>query len=69
MEGNIYICTYLQLIHVVVQQKLTQHCKAVILQLKKEKNMCKVHKVIPRHRSTCHLWSGKSGFMQEMIVR
>ena len=30
-EG-IYI--YLELIHVVVQQKLTQHCKAIIFQLK-----------------------------------
>ena len=25
---------YLRLIHVVVQQKLTQHCKAIILQSK-----------------------------------
>ena len=25
---------YIQLIHIVVQQKLTQHCKAIILQLK-----------------------------------
>ena len=31
-EG-IYIC--LQLIHFIVQQKLTQHCKAIILQFKK----------------------------------
>ena len=30
--------------------------------------MCKVHKVILRHRSTRHLWSGKSGFVQEMMV-
>ena len=31
---------YLQLIHIVVQQKLTQHCKAIILQskLKKKKD-------------------------------
>ena len=29
------IYVYLQLIHVVVQQKLTQHCKAIILQFKK----------------------------------
>ena len=29
---------YLQLIHVVVWQKPTQHCKATILQLKKKKN-------------------------------
>ena len=32
-EGGIYV--YLQLIHAVVQQNLTQHCKAIILQLKK----------------------------------
>ena len=29
---------HLQLIHFVVQQKLTQHCKAVILQLKKNQS-------------------------------
>ena len=29
------IDTYLQLIHVVVQQKLAQHCKATVLQFKK----------------------------------
>ena len=29
-----WICIYLQLIHTVVQQKQTQHCKAIILQLK-----------------------------------
>ena len=27
-------CVYLQLIHIVLQQKLIQHCKAIILQLK-----------------------------------
>ena len=32
-EG-IYVC--LSVIHVVVQQKLIQHCKAIILQIKKE---------------------------------
>ena len=31
------IYVYIQLIHFVVQQKLTQHCKATILQLKKTK--------------------------------
>ena len=33
---------YIQLIHFIVQQKLTEHCKAIILQLKKEKenNWC-----------------------------
>ena len=29
-----WICVYLWLIHVVVQQKPTQHCKTIILQLK-----------------------------------
>ena len=29
---------YIQLIHTVVQQKLTQHCKAIIFQLKKKRN-------------------------------
>ena len=29
---------YLELIHVVVQQKLIQHCKAIILQLKNKIN-------------------------------
>ena len=34
-EGrDIYI--YLLLIHVIVQQKLTQHCKSITLQLKKK---------------------------------
>jgi len=28
------IYVYLELIHIVVQQKLTQHCKVIILQLK-----------------------------------
>ena len=31
-EGDMEIFVYLQLIHFVVQQKLTQHCKAIILQ-------------------------------------
>ena len=31
-------CVYLKLIHLVVRQKLTQHCKAIILQLKKKKS-------------------------------
>ena len=32
-EGGIYIYTHLWLIHTVVQQKPTQHCKALIPQL------------------------------------
>ena len=31
-EGHMGIYVYLQLIHFVVQQKITQHCKAIILQ-------------------------------------
>ena len=33
----VYTHTHTQLIHFVVQQKLTQHCKAIILQLKKKR--------------------------------
>ena len=29
-DMGIYVC--IQLIHIVIQQKLTQHCKAIILQ-------------------------------------
>ena len=32
------LCVYIQLIHFIVQQKLTQHCKAIILQLKNNCN-------------------------------
>ena len=31
------IYVYIQLIHFIVQQKLTQHCKATLPQLKKKK--------------------------------
>ena len=31
-RGDIGIYVYIQLIHFVIQQKLTQHCKAIILQ-------------------------------------
>ena len=37
MEVCIHTHTHTQLIHFVVQQKLSQHCKAIILQLKKKK--------------------------------
>ena len=30
--GDMGIYVYVQLIHFVIQQKLTQHCKAIILQ-------------------------------------
>ena len=32
-RDRIYV--YIELIHFIVQQKLTQHCKAIILQFKK----------------------------------
>ena len=34
------ICVYTSLIHFAVQQKVTQHCKAAILQFKKEEECC-----------------------------
>ena len=37
-EGD--ICVGILLIHFVVQLKLTQHCKAIILQLKINKRKC-----------------------------
>ena len=33
-KGEIYV--YIYLIHSVIQQKLTRHCKAIILQFKKK---------------------------------
>ena len=44
---EIYIYIYTQLVHFVVRQKLTQHCKAIILQLKTIK---KVDNVMFRNR-------------------
>ena len=42
-RGDMYICvhthTRLQLVHIVVQEKLTQHCKAIISQLKNKKDL------------------------------
>ena len=35
-KGRKYTHTHTQLIHFIVQQKLTQHCKATILQFKKK---------------------------------
>ena len=31
-RGDMGICVYVQLIHFVIKQQLTQHCKAIILQ-------------------------------------
>ena len=45
-EGIYYLYIYIKLIHIGVQQRPSQHCKAVILQLKensKNHNFCKVH--------------------------
>ena len=39
---------YLQLIHFVIQQKLTQHCEAIILQKKKKKKGTKNKKGAPK---------------------
>ena len=32
-------CIYIELIHSVVQQKVTQHCNVIVLQFKKKKKM------------------------------
>ena len=34
------ICVYVWLIHFIAQQKLTQHCRATILQLKIKQSEC-----------------------------
>ena len=39
------IYVYIELIHVVVQQELTQHCKAIILSLKKRKKKPTAHSI------------------------
>ena len=33
-------CVYVRLIHFIAQQKLTQHCKATLLQLKIKQSEC-----------------------------
>lgn len=48
--GRGYMYAYIQLIHFVVQQKLTQHCKAITCQ-KKEK-----HKGEHYHSSLLKSW-------------
>ena len=35
-DAYIYTCIYVKLSHFAIQQKLTQHCKSTILQLKKK---------------------------------
>ena len=56
-EGG--ICVHIELIHFVVQQKLTQHCKTIILQLRKNFliSNCRIITIILggryRHGPTC----------------
>ena len=47
---RVYVCIWM--IHAVVQQKLTQNCKAPILQLKKKKGL---HGKCRRAMSVVHL--------------
>ena len=47
LKEGMYV--YLQLIHTVVQQKLAQHCKAIILQLKKKKDGSQAPSVAVSH--------------------
>ena len=44
--GAIYVC--IQLIHIVEQQQLTQHCKAIILQFLKEEEKKKEKKSLEK---------------------
>ena len=69
---------YLQLIHIVVQQKLTQHCKAIILQSKLEKKRmgrqfdCRAysHFVYPRPLpSTSPLLAKKKGGELRLVLK
>ena len=39
-------CVYFWLILVIVQQRLTQHCHAIILQLKKERDTHTMYKLV-----------------------
>ena len=49
------VCIYIQLIHAVVQQNVTQHCKAIILQLKKN--------LINTEKRNLVLFSGQHGLL------
>ena len=46
-RDGIYVCV--KLIHFVVQQKLTHHCKAIILQLKKIRGREKIKELDAFH--------------------
>ena len=59
------ICVYLWLIHIVVWQKLTQHCKAIILQLKKKKH-CQISNAVRAVTRQKKLMKIRKGFMGEM---
>ena len=59
------ICVYLWLIHIVVWQKLTQHCKAIILQLKKKKH-CQISNAVRAVTRQKKLKKIRKGFMGEM---
>ena len=43
------IYVYIQLIHTVVQQELTQHCRTIIPQLKKKRRLSLTATLIPRN--------------------
>ena len=50
------IYAYIELVQAVVMQKLSQHCKAIIFQLKKRSHLVKKKKKIRKH--PCKTWKG-----------
>ena len=61
---------YLGLIHVDVQQKPTQYCKAIILQLKKQTNSSKI--TVPDSRPTYVMYNNvfrgsEAGMVPELV--
>jgi len=59
------ICVYLWLIPIVVWQKLTQHCKAIILQFRKTKH-CQISNAVRAVTRQKKLKEIRKGFMGEM---
>ena len=70
-EGG--ICVHIELIHFVVQQKLTQHCKTIILQLRKNlliSNCCIITIILGGrycHGPTCPMRERRHHRMKQLV--
>ena len=64
------LCVYVSLNHFAIQQKLTQHCKSTILQLKKKKQNKQLpfRKMSPRTRGRFLLPMAKCGSEDNHLV-